>query len=121
MTKVVDRGPPPGAAERRKDKRVEIYASVEIQRGDEIFVLAVVNLSLGGVLLAAGDGDDLGGLSIGRRVEVTVFDRENPAHKVDIIAHVARREPHAVALSWDRNDQVIAGLLHLMEHAARGA
>jgi hypothetical protein len=43
--------PPPSGADRRRHPRIELIASVEIARGDEVFVMTATNVSMGGVFL----------------------------------------------------------------------
>ena len=101
-----------GQSNQRRHARFELYASVEIRRGEERLVLSVQNISVAGVLLLA-DGHDLSSLAVGALHELVVFDRNDQATQVKLVARVARRPPEGVAFTWSDEDAMfeIAALL----------
>jgi hypothetical protein len=106
--------PPPRKKENRRHPRYELFASVEITRGDETLILPARNLSLGGVSLAA-DGNDLSRFAVGAEVSVDVFDLSDETRPpVRAPAVVLRHERGAVALMWRGEDPRVARDLALL-------
>lgn len=73
---------------------------MELNGGDEVLILSVQNLSVTGVLVAA-DGHDLGQFLVGNSYQLSVFDPENERYQVEVVARVVRKQPDALALTWD--------------------
>ncbi len=77
-----------------------MYASVEVKASSETMILPALNISLGGVYLAA-DGHDLTGLTPGSRLDVQVFDAlDETKHPVRLDAQVVRFDDQGIALRW---------------------
>ena len=85
--------------EKRKDPRLELYASVRLERAGERLLLPVKNISLGGVLLATG-GQDLTGFPVGSRHQIVVFHPDDPGKHATVKADVVRLDEVGMALSW---------------------
>ena len=97
MVKPPSQGRP---SEQRQHPRFEVFASVELKRGDDTLVLAVKDISLGGIYVSA-DSHDVGALKIGSIHELHVFDAldaSGPA--VFRRAVVVRHTSEGVGLSW---------------------
>jgi hypothetical protein len=93
-----------------------MYASVELDQHGETVILPALNISLGGVFLAA-DGHDLSGLALGEEIDVQVFDARKPP--VRLHAEVMRHDPTGMALQWTSADSQsaleLAKLLNSMQ------
>lgn len=77
-----------------------MYASVEVKASSETMILPALNISLGGVYLAA-DGHDLTGLALGSRLDVQVFDAlDETKQPVRLAAQVVRFDDQGIALRW---------------------
>lgn len=100
--------PKPPQKEARQHPRFELFATVELHRGEETLVLPARNISLGGLYLAA-DGNDVSHLYVGDIVEVTLFDAIDEGKPfVRGAAQLARRDEDGLALSWASSDPVVA-------------
>ncbi len=88
------------ASDRRQHERIEVYASVQLRQNDDTLVLAVKDISLGGVFLHA-DAHDFTAFQVGRVYELMVFDAtDEQSPPLTISAWVVRREPTGIALMW---------------------
>jgi PilZ domain len=98
--------------EKRQHPRVELFATVELRDGDDVLVLSVGNLSLGGAWLA-GDGLDLSRVAVGAEKELTIFDECDPGIGVTVRGRVLRRSAAGIALAWIGADDMfkVAGLI----------
>lgn len=77
-----------------------MLASVEVKASSETMLLPALNISLGGVYLAA-DGHDLTGLALGARLDVLVFDAlDEHKRPVRLDAQVVRFDAQGMALKW---------------------
>ena len=77
-----------------------MYASVEVKASSETMILPALNISLGGVYLAA-DGHDLTGVALGSRLDVQVFDAlDETKRPVRLNAEVVRFDDQGIALRW---------------------
>jgi hypothetical protein len=85
--------------EKRKDPRLELYASVRLERAGERLLLPVKNISLGGVLLAT-DGNDLSTFPVGTKHQIVVFHPDDPGKNATVKAEVVRHDEAGMALSW---------------------
>jgi hypothetical protein len=107
MAKPTPPKPPPKNL--RKHPRYELFATVELNLGEETLVLPARNISLGGLYLAS-DGNDLSHLSVGAIVQITLFDaldEGKPYVRGD--AQVVRHEGKTgLALTWASSDPVVA-------------
>jgi hypothetical protein len=100
--------PKPPAKNTRKYPRYELFATVELSRGEETLVLPARNISLGGLYVAA-DGNDLSAIKAGDTVKVTLFDAIDEGHPhVRGQAQVVRHEGEAgLALTWSSTDPIV--------------
>lgn len=81
-----------------------MLASVEVKASSETMLLPALNISLGGVYLAA-DGHDLTGLALGSRLDVQVFDAlDEHKQPVRLDAEVVRFDAQGMALKWLSSD-----------------
>lgn len=88
-----------------------MLASVQLTAGGETMILPAGNISLGGVYLAA-DGHDLGGIAVGARIDVQVFDAlDETKQPVRLDAQVVRFDERGMALQWLSVDAVEASEL----------
>lgn len=99
---------PPGA-ERRRFERFELLAQVELEVDGDVLVLPVINISAGGVLLRAEQGE-ASALQVDDLVTVTldVSDIPEPI-TVTMDASVVRivtsdTAPSTIAVMWTSND-----------------
>jgi hypothetical protein len=99
--------PPPPKRESRQHPRYELYASVELRRGEDALVLPARNISLGGLYLAA-DGNRLNKIEVGETVDVVVFDAMDASMPtLRAAAQVVRNEGQGLALGWATTDPVL--------------
>ena len=93
-----------------------MLASVAIKASSETMLLPALNISLGGVYLAA-DGHDLTGIALGSRLDVQVFDAlDEHKRPVRLDAEVVRHDAQGMALRWLSVDALEATeLARLME------
>lgn len=99
---------PPPKKETRRHPRYELFASVELHRGQETVVLPARDISLGGLFLKA-DGNDLGHVSVGDFVELVLFDMNDdgePTVRAD--AQVVRCDADGMALTWASTDPIVS-------------
>lgn len=96
--------PPPEAfpAERRAHERKPLHAHVELRTRKDAYVLAVANISAGGMLLHRNAGD----IELAKDDEVRMFldlaDNAMPMC-VTLTARVVRVTPTSIALQWIEN------------------
>lgn len=98
--------------DQRLHPRIELFATVELRGLDEVLILSLRNVSLGGAFLSA-DGNDLSGIRVGSEHELAVFEGEDTKGEIVVRARVVRKESNGLALSWIGEDTVfaIAGLI----------
>ena len=95
----------------RRHPRFELFASVELHRGDETVILPARNLSLGGVSLDA-DGHDLSRFEVGVVIDVLIFDAvDETTPPVRSPARVLRHDETGLALMWNATDPKVADVL----------
>ncbi len=100
--------PPPPKKDLRVHPRYELFATVELRRGEETLVLPARNISLGGLYLEA-DGNDLSQIAPGEIVEIMLFDAIDEGRvEVRADAQVLRHQPDGIALTWASTDPIIA-------------
>jgi c-di-GMP-binding flagellar brake protein YcgR len=108
------RPPPPPGRNRRRHVRYELFAQVEVRRGDDVSILPVVNISAGGVLLQLSADEPV---SAQPGAVVTVFldvDLGGEPLTIELDAEVVRLAPgdasHAptMALMWTSDDPAVA-------------
>jgi hypothetical protein len=92
--------PPPSAraVERRTHERYELLAQVELRKQDVVAILAVANVSQGGMLLRRTVDD----VEIAKGDQVSVY-LDVDATSVTLDAVVVRVGPEQVALMWTTN------------------
>jgi hypothetical protein len=108
--------PPPPKKDARRHQRFELFASVELHKGQETLILPARNISLGGVYLAR-DGNNLKSFAPGEHVEVMLFDATDESRPpVRASAQVIRHDPNGMALTWSTVDPKVAKkLVNLLE------
>lgn len=108
--------PPPGSERRRHPRHENLFASVQIFLGDETLVMAVKNLSLGGVALSA-EPASLAAFAIGSHFDTMIFDASDEnVSPVRVRGQVVRLDREGLALMWSDTDPAIAGgLVRLLE------
>ncbi len=85
-----------------------MFASVELEQHGETVILPALNISLGGVFLAA-DGHDLSEFDVGAELDVQVFDAlDERKAPVRLRAEVLRRAEDGIALQWTSTDSECA-------------
>lgn len=106
-------GEPPSGSDKRRHPRVELFATVEMRASEEMLILSVVNISLGGVFLTA-DGEDLAPIKIGSQCDLVVFDGNDDDRRVTVAARVVRKDANGIGLTWIGEDALFE-IAELME------
>ena len=112
---------PPGA-ERRRFERFELFAQVELEVDGDVLVLPIINISAGGLLLRAEQGE-ASALQVDDRVTVHLDISDIPAPiTVTMDASVVRvvtaeGAPTKVAVMWTSTDAMaVLRLAELLEY-----
>ena len=90
----------------RRYPRLELHAQVLISHSGTFLSLPVRNISRGGVLVAAADGE-LGAFQIGTTHPLEIVDPDGAVPPRRIYARVVRHDASGMALSWDHNDVAV--------------
>jgi hypothetical protein len=77
--------------EKRESPRIDLFAQVQITREDGCHVMEMINISRGG-LFVRGDPAKHPDLSMGRVVDLSIFDPDGTGGQVDLQAVVVRLE-----------------------------
>jgi hypothetical protein len=88
--------PPPPGAERRVHERKNVLAQVELERGDQVVIASIHNVSLGGAFLLHGDDD----VALGEKVRVHMAAGTAEAVQDARVVRVSRAEPRGFAVKW---------------------
>lgn len=82
----------PCSVERRAHPRFELLAQVQVARESEVHIMSADRISRGGVFVK-GEPSQYPDLQVGTRVEVVVFDADNPGQEdLALQAQVVRVE-----------------------------
>ena len=103
----------------RKHPRVELYASVELKAGEEMVILTVRNISIGGVFVCS-DGQDLSVFEIGSRHELSIFTPSDVEKELIVRGRVVRHDPDGMAIEWREDDTASLKLAELMRKSVSG-
>jgi hypothetical protein len=102
----------PWGDDKRRHPRVELYATLTLKGLEEVYVLKVRNLSMGGAFVLA-DGLDLSAVKVGAEHEVVLTDGENPVAAVVLKALVVRNVEEGLGIKWLGEEDMfkVAGIL----------
>jgi hypothetical protein len=88
--------PPPPGAERRVHERRDVLAQVELERGDQVVIASINNLSLGGAFLLHPDED----VGVGEKVRVHMAAGSVEVIQEARVVRVSRGEHPGFAVKW---------------------
>ncbi len=104
-----------GGSEQRKHPRVDLLASIELKSGDEMIILTVRNISVGGVFVCNDGYDLLSGFPVGSRHELVIFTPSDLDKQLVVRGLVVRHEAEGMALTWREDDTAATKLTALIE------
>jgi hypothetical protein len=104
--------------EKRRHRRHEIFATVKMERDDEVHILSVRDISVGGVFLSR-ETVDLSHLAVGQTIELALFNT-GADEELRIGARVRRHDARGMALTWVHDEPVHRHVARLIERAEQG-
>jgi hypothetical protein len=105
------------AVDKRRHRRHEIFATVKLERDQEVLLLAVRDISLGGVFVSR-DAADLSRLAVGQTIELALFNT-GADEELKVGACVRRHDARSIALTWVHDAPVQRDIARLIERAER--